>query len=193
MKYLLLITLFSITLLSTITQAADEGIKVHGHWKFEIYNADGSFDRTEEFENALTVFGASFLLKYLNKSPLDVAGWFIEISSDSATMSPGLCGGDSAIGASQICWIVEPGTLGLRTWKFPNLTYGLDDATNPTKFILSGSFTTASNIPSDSTIKFVDTWIQFNNTQNRFTTKNGLSISVARNQLIQVTVEISVS
>jgi len=47
--------------------ASAEGIKVHGHWELDIYNADGELDRTVAFENALVGSGPDQLANVLGR------------------------------------------------------------------------------------------------------------------------------
>jgi len=52
------------------TSASDpssEAIKVHGHWKLDIFNADGALDRSVEFENALVGGGPTQLANVLGR------------------------------------------------------------------------------------------------------------------------------
>jgi hypothetical protein len=61
--------------------AAQEGIKVHGHWTIHITNPDGSLASHHEFENALDSFGALRLAEMLAraKSPgvWDIGLWHV--------------------------------------------------------------------------------------------------------------------
>ena len=198
MKTLLLITLLSLTIISINTQAADEGIKVHGHWKFEIYNPDGSFDRKVEFENALNQsVGQQILLKMMNKSA-SILEWKILLSSpyqacslNNGTISTGCA--IHGIGSN----IVDP-----QHATFYTLSFGLDDDTSPSKLILSGTVT-VNPIVSNPTITSVSTWTFVcepatttcnNYYEGVFTEKNLLNpIPVSAGQIVQVTVEISFS
>jgi len=47
--------------------ASAEGITVHGHWKLDIFNADGALDRSVEFENALVGGGPTQLANVLGR------------------------------------------------------------------------------------------------------------------------------
>ena len=44
---------------------ASDGIQVHGHWTVTVSNPDGTVDAAHEFENSLTIPGASFLTALL--------------------------------------------------------------------------------------------------------------------------------
>ena len=44
-----------------------QGIEVHGHWKIEVFEADGTPVSTVEFENALTTDGAAHLAAVLGR------------------------------------------------------------------------------------------------------------------------------
>jgi hypothetical protein len=48
--------------------ASHQGIKVHGHWKIDIQNADGSLASTHEFENSLNDYGSLFVYLLASKA-----------------------------------------------------------------------------------------------------------------------------
>jgi len=54
--------------------ASAEGIKVHGHWKLDIFNAGGALDRSVEFENALATGGEQMLPLTLGRG-MSVGPW----------------------------------------------------------------------------------------------------------------------
>ena len=193
MKTLVLITLLILTIISTNTQAADEGIKVHGHWTFKIYNPDGSFDRKVEFENSLR--SSSPLLSFLNKQAL-VDNWSIFISGP---IPHGPCIDNT--NNPSLCIIYEPGTAtGGDPHRFTNLTHQIDSLTG--KFVLRGNFTVANGITTPS-VQSVSTTLSYcesftSSTCNggvtgvEFTSTN-ISVSLNPGQIVQVTVEISFS
>ncbi len=191
MKKYMLTLIIALGFMVTTSQAADEGIKVHGHWTFNIYNADGSFDRKVEFENALSSPGT--LLNFLNKGTTSIAKWIVTVYEVGA--GQGTPTFDHICRSSESCRIEEPGTSvppGSDNI-FPNLTYGLDNTTTPTKFVLSGSFTVSVDAVNE-TIGAVSTDYKDSlGNESIFTLKTGLSIPVTAGQLIQVTVEISFS
>ncbi|MGV6852737.1 MAG: hypothetical protein ACWA5R_11260 [bacterium] len=205
MKKLLQIAMIAMIAISSTTQAADEGIKVHGHWTFNIYNADGSFDRKVEFENALNpIVGPVPLLLMLsrNASMLD---WVVTASGPSGS-DP--CA--DANGNSIFCVIYETGasTVG-DPYRFANMSVSLDNnnnpTNNPTKLILKGSMTTASGITNPQ-ITSVATSIEYcvpattstcsvtNKVLSQFTVKNlATPVALTAGQVVQITVEISFS
>ncbi len=81
MKKIILLCVFTL-LAATNVQAENEGIKVHGHWQFDIYNKDGSFDRKVEFENALTSDGGEALAMLLNQD-INLSNWSISLGVNS--------------------------------------------------------------------------------------------------------------
>jgi len=67
-----------------------EGITVHGHWRLDIHNEDGSLDRTVEFENALEPTGAELLAQLLvGQAVPEATMWSIVVSGGGV---PGPCG-----------------------------------------------------------------------------------------------------
>lgn len=201
MKKLFLLTLLTLVMSTSITQAADEGIKVHGHWTFNIYNADGSFDRKVEFENALNpTVGPIPLLLMLSRNA-SMIDWIISVTGP---IGGGPCA--DANGASFFCVIYETGssTLG-DPYRFANMGISLDNSSDPTKLILNGSFTTASGITNPQ-ITSVSTNIEYcapattstcpiqNKVGPQFTSKTlSTPVSLTAGQVVQVTVEISFS
>ena len=57
-------------------KAADEGIKVHGHWTIDVKNPDGTIASHHEFENALQ-FAGQFALSGLLSGQISAGGWAI--------------------------------------------------------------------------------------------------------------------
>ncbi|GGH05759.1 hypothetical protein [Silvibacterium dinghuense] len=56
----------------------EEGIKVHGHWKFVVKNPDGSIASTKEFENALLTPGSGdSLLSYTLSGQAVIGEWAV--------------------------------------------------------------------------------------------------------------------
>ncbi len=204
MKKLITATLLTLILLTSTTQAADEGIKVHGHWTFEIYNPDGSFDRKVEFENALAISGVTALLRIMEKKAIDY--WFIRIDAGGLSMAgQHPCNDNSTPIPCSIGELGGPTNNGPS--EFLNLTYQVANS----KFILNGSFTTASGLVSPEIGK-VETFINTCDVNSAggdgqsggllcnvlngttFTEKTLASpISLSSGQIVQVTVEISFS
>ena len=179
---------------------AKEGIKVHGHWKIEIFNPDGTRASVTEFENALTGEGAGAIIRRLTGT-VSHGGWGIELDASTGTKPCDTSGSPAAcnIGEAGLAYL----TMNIHS---SNLTVTPDFSFNPTpKIILSGSVTAAKN----STIDKVSTTYSFcgldsstadcrlggpNNVWQPFTTKIlPAPPSVILGQLIQVTVTISFS
>ena len=68
--------------------AGSDAIKVHGHWRVDIVNPDGSLDRTVEFENALLASGAEALAKLLVGQGVARDGWRIVVGSGGGPAGP---------------------------------------------------------------------------------------------------------
>ncbi len=61
-----------------------EGIKVHGHWKFEVHDPDGKLVSTREFENSLvTPLGGDQILSQLLLGQAVAADWAIALCPQS--------------------------------------------------------------------------------------------------------------
>ena len=79
--------------ISPSSQAASDGIQVHGHWTMTVSNPDGSVDAVHEFDNALLSSGRNLLARlltgeyFVDKVPESVLNW-PPPTSDSTT-SPG--------------------------------------------------------------------------------------------------------
>ena len=189
MKKLILMCVFTL-LAATIVQAENEGIKVHGHWQFDIYNKDGSFDRKVEFENSLNSFGKGLLASLL--SGINTAGyWRVSLEGNNDfCLSSILC---NTVEASSPADEV-PGIT------FKNLSF---TNTNDT-IILEGSIVTASDnqINGVSTSMYLCREIDnprtctISNSQLSSFTSKDLSaspVAVQAGQTVNVTVTISFS
>jgi len=83
-------------LLAEASGPGHEGIKVHGHWKLEVHNPDGTFVKKEEFENSLvTPGGGDLFLSTLLNGSLVIAYWNVVVGSSTATS--GLCGNGACL------------------------------------------------------------------------------------------------
>lgn len=71
-----------------------DGITVHGHWRLDVMNADGTLDQTVEFENALTNDGAQFLERLLVEKVI-IDGFHISIDDLDDGSGPCAVGLDS--------------------------------------------------------------------------------------------------
>jgi len=67
--------------ISPSSQAASDGIQVHGHWTMTVSNPDGTVDAVHEFDNALVTQGKESLVRLLGgentiaPNTLYPAGW----------------------------------------------------------------------------------------------------------------------
>lgn len=59
-----------------VPEGISDGIKVHGHWKIEVYNPDGTLVTSYEFDNALTSGGARELCILLCRAKT-VGAWMV--------------------------------------------------------------------------------------------------------------------
>jgi hypothetical protein len=88
-----------------------EGLKIHGHWKIEVRNPDGTLVKTYEFENSLVTPGAADeMLSGLFSGTFTQAGWSVVASSTNPTT---LCPTNGIAGANNSCTIVP--ALGTNT------------------------------------------------------------------------------
>jgi len=178
-----------------------EGIKVHGHWKIEIFNPDGTRVSVTEFENALdSSSGASYLIQLLSGNAVH-GSWGIALGQFASATQP--C--DDGAGTSIYCRIGESGGFyGGVVIHSSNLAVNAEWSTTPRKIDLSGSVTATD----PSTIDLVMTTASYctsatdpvtcktnnNNIWQIFTQATlGTPPSVVAGQLIQVTVTITFS
>jgi len=180
--------------------ASKEGIKVHGHWKIEVFNPDGTRAGTTEFENSLdSSLGGDYLVRLL--SGLAVYGnWGIELDASTGTKP---C--DDA-GNPVSCKIGESGGYYLTmTLDSLNLSVVGNVGSTPRQIVLSGSVT-AANASTIDTVKTLSSYCADTNVsistcrstnssvwQNFTAATLGTPPSVVTGQLIQVTVTISFS
>ena len=173
-----------------------EGIKVHGHWKIEIFNPDGMLVSTTEFNNSLQNTGQQYLVQLLTGAAVHGA-WEL-IVEDTITTQP--CNNSST---PDSCRIGESGVnYGSLNISSSNLvvnsqTYG--------PITLSGSVTASNastiNRVATGIFKCVSTTTTIDTCRAGilssvwlFTNANLASPpSVVAGQLIQVTVTISFS
>jgi hypothetical protein len=89
-------------------RAADEGVKVHGHWMIEVRNADGSLSGRYEIENALAPAGRRVLAGILGprfSGTFTVRGrWLVVMAAGDPNAYP--CFGNDA------CSLGESGVHG---------------------------------------------------------------------------------
>ena len=169
-----------------------EGIKVHGHWTIEVRNPDGTLVTHREFENSLTPFGSGVLVNLVGGAATPGA-FEIGISGNG----PGLC--SLAAGTNGFCSITSAG------WP------GTVNSSNLVVRPLGGNLQLNGyvGVQFAGTITTVGTYIltcapsiSANSCQNGLpgSTSTSLTqaslgspISVATNQIVQVTVVISFS
>ncbi len=70
-----------------------EGIVVHGDWTLDVYNVDGSFDRTIEFHNEVVKTGL-LEIAFALAGGRNVGGWEVALDSDAGEPD-GPCGDDT--------------------------------------------------------------------------------------------------
>jgi len=175
--------------------ATREGIKVHGHWKIEIFNPDGKRVSTTEFDN--TYWGGLIIPSVLT-GQWAPGPWGIALDATTGNKPCDYTGSPSE------CWIGESGAAyqGM-TLHSTNLTVNV---VTPSSIVLSGSVT-ASNASTIDRVKSTFSFCQPGNdvtssscrtsANNVFFDFTGVTLttppSVVPGQLIQVTVTISFS
>lgn len=175
-----------------------EGINVKGHWKIEVFNADGSRASTTDFENSLDpALGQAHLVKLLTGQSVH-GNWGIELDASTGDKP---CD-DNATPTS--CKIGENGgSYPSLTLNSTNLIVDTDLVTVPRAIILTGSVTaqmsstidqvkTTTGYCAGTPITIADCKTANNNIWQTFTSAILQSPpSVVAGQLIQVTVTIS--
>jgi len=179
--------------------ASHQGIKVHGHWKIVVKNADGSIAQTREFENSMTSVGGIFLSSVLTGN--DVSGGLVIYV---ATQGTSTCG-------KPFCAMVANTTGGAGGSICSNTsTYACATGLTTTvsssaaSFVLSGQYTAsqAGTISQGSTgitrcggnVTSQACMVAAPNATDgstNFTNATFTAISVAANQVVQVSVTIS--
>jgi hypothetical protein len=156
-------------------RSGGEGIKVHGHWKIVVRNADGSFVKQTEFENSLvTPLGGDVVLSQLFNQQAVIAGWAVFADSTTSTAlcpvqvaSTGVnsCGvvsqlydfySDNLVFYEACIFDVAAGGSGTncfagltQTYTAPTFRAGVGTAT-PATFALQGNFTPTASGPITS-------------------------------------------
>ena len=197
MKQLILIGVLALGLISS-AQAANEGIQVHGHWQFDIYNKDGSFDRKVEFENALDSTGGSLLLTKLLQGESSVGYWQILIADSASNLLQGVCDSN---GVPTACDITESG------FNASTSNGVLTTSISSGNLVLNGSFVvfydgqlqqvatrnftcSSTQIPRSCQLQTFDAVYSFT---NKDVITSGLAVDVQAGQTVNVTVTISFS
>ena len=114
--------------------AAQTSIAVHGHWTFEVRNADGTGVRRYEFDNALV--SAKALLTTLARQ--NSAGrWTVMLGDGSGA---DVCG---TAPVRLVCALQEPGdqVMFSDTKKIAALSVSLEGSPAPNNLVLQGTFT----------------------------------------------------
>ena len=99
-----------------------EGIEVHGHWKIEVLNSDGSSAGVHEFENALyTALDADLRLVDFLARNYSVGGWVISAGNNAGgEINPFFDPDDPE--TTKYCYIMEPAGQTLKPNQFDNLS-----------------------------------------------------------------------
>lgn len=173
----------------------EQGIQVHGHWKIEILEPDGTLVRSVEVENALSNHGKSYLARLLGRTT-SVPLWRVVVTSNGETAP---CE-DQTIGAFE-CWILEPPwEVGTSEYSSDTLSVTVDSNNN---LVLSGTiaanrggtidqvYTHAHDCSVTTAPSACTTYPPTGSESFSGTTIS--PISVANGQIIQVTVTLSFS
>jgi hypothetical protein len=134
---------------------ASEGVTVHGYWKIDVRNPDGSLVSHTEFENALTTDGSLALVRLMHGTS---AVNFMYIRLDGPDVNSSVCTWPLlTIMVPYPCVIVPPGSPSWdlhqsSTNTFPNLTSAVQSSPSGA-LVLSGAITAAAS----STINTVST------------------------------------
>jgi hypothetical protein len=103
------------------SRPGDEGIKIHGHWKIDVKNPDGTLVKTVEFENSLVTPGsADTVLGQMFTGAFVLAGWVIQaedLDGSGNEIQAALCPGQGYYGTYAACEIekqtyAQSGTYG---------------------------------------------------------------------------------
>ena len=129
---------------SASSQPSGEGISVHGHWRLEFINPDGSLDRVVEFDNEFLPEAAESLSNVL-MGKLTPGSWEIYFANLLEEQGPCLAQGNVAVG----CSIVEAEVGSSGPSEFANLTIELVGGSGDTPFGLKlhGTATAAMTAP----------------------------------------------
>jgi len=197
-KFIIILCLATSMLVVGFTTAGEEpqsgldvGIQVHGHWKLEVFEADGTPVSVHEFDNAFDS-NANVALSRLLSRYFVVKNWSVLL--DGSTLRPCLQAGSPAS-----CVLMEPGTGSGLSNEFDNLTLS-----TPGGLQLSGTATAAAttNITSvTTTLSFCNNTVPpganctpyHSGTVFTGTTLTPPGVAVLPGQLVQVTVTINFS
>lgn len=136
-----------------VPEGINDGIKVHGHWKIEILEPDGTLVSSHEFENALYLpVRMTGILAQNDPNIASLGGWAVLLYSDNTGVQP--CGG-----GSEPCIIAEPDVhrCGFAyAFASTNLQISVQ-GTNQERIHFSGSVTADTT----ATIHAVYTWAKY--------------------------------
>jgi len=176
-----------------VTAETEEGIKIHGHWKIEILEPDGTLVSSYEFENAFV--GAPTLMEFLKRD--STPGIWSVILQDTG-MDPGAC---DLGGNPESCVVTESSNPNSGSNLFKNLT-----VTDGLNFVLAGSATASysatvtevwthvgSCLGSVAPVSCTDAMTSLANGLPFTVVTLGTPQPVAVGQIIQVTVTITFS
>lgn len=178
-----------------------EAIKVHGHWRLDVFDADGALDRSVEFENALSLGGETILPLLLGRGA-SAGPWnvFVEDTSGQPCSD-----GTEPTGCN--ITEVDPAIVD-GPHVFRPLTV---DTSTPGELVLSGSFTVANTsvinkvstqllgcaptvLPADCAASTsVEAFTEGGNFTTRFFTGPPDPVPVTEGQVVQVSVTITFS
>jgi hypothetical protein len=202
---------------------AKQGIKVHGYWKIDVVNPDGTVASHREFENALTPSGAYFLSQVatgaLNMTPVNEGGGLTVVLPLSGTPpdyfiyppSVGIPGGSVIDLNGNIVYANVPSSSTCPGSPVCALTLGVN--TSPTGIVFTGNtlpMAQAGQITGVATVAYLCNGVLTaaqclaNNVLNTVNTVGKITlpftaatlatpISFAEGQIVQVTVTISFS
>jgi hypothetical protein len=139
-----------------------DGIKVHGHWKFEVHDPDGKLVSTREFENSLlTPSGGDWLLATLLLGKSVAADWGIALCPqaggtwNNGSVAPNYYGLCTTVGPTPVAILVQSSTgplgseLACGSSCVPGLQAlltGSPNLLNPIGISLSGSYTASQSV-----------------------------------------------
>jgi hypothetical protein len=180
-----------------VPEGISDGVKVHGHWKIEVFEPDGTRVSSYEFDNALDPF-AKGTLRYLLDSQMSHGGWAVALAG------PNYDGPCDQSGSQGACVLQEAGVVYLNNPHSTNLVV----SALPSSY----DFQIMGSVVADyaSSVAFVQTRTKVcsgGNTaptacrtlatgfgENPFTATNlATPVPVLAGQIIQVTVTISFS
>lgn len=168
-----------------------EAIKVHGHWRIEVREADGTLAKVHEFENKLQNWGGALLALVLGRT-LKVESWFIRIGYGPC--QEGVSSGQCLL--VEPSWNQNPSSLVFKTLQIkPPEGFPSDAMTPAEPLTLTGSFTAGNTNPIREVLTevlFSSSSAQIPGGTREFSRKEfDPGIQLTAGQLVQVTVKFS--